>query len=195
MTYDNNYFNDPYQGIPIGGYNKLIDGLLDGCEVKTDCDFFGGLHQEWDSIADKLVYTGKIDDFYGHRFGKLDYRSLRFETEVLDMPNYQGVALMNFTDKETPYTRIMEHKHFEQFGESLYDNPKTVITREYPQNYQQGKTEPYYPVNDGRNNRLYSEYQELAKVEKNILFGGRLAEYRYYNMDKVIEKAISLPLF
>lgn len=194
LTYDNNYFNDPYQSIPLGGYNKLVDGMLDGCEIKTDCDFFDGLHRKWDAIADKLVYTGKIDDFYAHRFGMLDYRSLRFETEVLNMPNYQGVALMNFTDKETPYTRIIEHKHFEQFGDSVYDNPQTVITHEYPLEYLQGKTEPYYPVNDDRNNKLYKEYQELAKVEKNVIFGGRLAEYKYYDMDEVIKNAISVPL-
>lgn len=132
LTYDNNYFNDPYQGIPIGGYNKLINALLEGCEVKTDCEFFEGLSQSWREIADRLVYTGKIDDFYGCRFGRLEYRSLRFETETLDVPNYQGVALMNFTDRETSYTRIIEHKHFEQFGEAVYGNPKTVITREYP---------------------------------------------------------------
>lgn len=194
LTYDNNYFNDPYQGIPIGGYNKLINALLEGCEVKTDCEYFEGLSQSWREIADRLVYTGKIDDFYGCRFGRLEYRSLRFETETLDVPNYQGVALMNFTDRETSYTRIIEHKHFEQFGEAVYGNPKTVITREYPLAYQPGQAEPYYPVNDDRNNRLYHEYQELAEVEKNVLFGGRLAEYKYYNMDEVIEKVFSVPL-
>ena len=192
LTYDNNYFNDPYQGIPIGGYNQLVDGLLEGCEVRTDTDFFDGLHENWRDIADKLVYTGKIDDFYGCRYGKLQYRSLRFETEVLDTPNYQGVALMNFTDAETPYTRIIEHKHFEAFGDEVYANPKTVITREYPMEYVPGKSEPYYPINDERNTLLYQEYRELAAKERDVIFGGRLAEYRYYNMDQVIARAMEV---
>lgn len=155
LTYDNNYFNDPYQGIPIGGYNKLMEGLLEGCDVRTDTDFFDGLYENWRDIADKLLYTGKIDDFYGCRYGRLQYRSLRFETEVLDHPNDQGVAIMNFTDTTTPYTRIIEHKHFETFGDEVYDNPKTVITR-----------------------------------ERDVIFGGRLAEYRYYNMDQVMARAM-----
>lgn len=194
LTYDNNYFNDPYQGIPIGGYNKLIDSLLIGCDVKTDCDFFEGLDRDWNFLADKLVYTGKIDDFYGHRLGMLDYRSLRFETENLDMPNYQGTALMNFTDSVTSYTRIVEYKHFECFGDMVYENPKTLITREYPMEYIGGRTEPYYPINDDRNNKLYEKYKALSAVEKNVMFGGRLAEYKYYNMDEVIKKALSIPL-
>ncbi len=191
LTYDNNYFNDSYQGIPIGGYNKLVEGLLEGCEVRTNCDFFeSGLSKEWRNIADCLVYTGKLDDFYGCRFGKLEYRSLRFETEVLDVPNYQGCALMNFTDRETPFTRIIEHKHFEMFGDEVYGNPKTVITREYPMAYDLHHGEPYYPINDKRNTALYAQYKELAEQEKDIIFGGRLADYTYYNMDQVIEKAM-----
>ncbi len=192
LTYDNNYFNDSYQGIPIGGYNKLVEGLLEGCEVRTNCDFFeNGLSKEWRNIADCLVYTGKLDDFYGCRFGKLEYRSLRFETEVLGVPNYQGCALMNFTDQETPFTRIIEHKHFEMFGDEVYGNPKTVITREYPMAYDlYNNGEPYYPINDKRNMALYARYKELAEQEKNVIFGGRLADYTYYNMDQVIEKAM-----
>ena len=192
LTYDNNYFNDPYQGVPIGGYNKLVDSLLEGCEVRTGYDFFeSGICDKWRNIADKLVYTGKIDDFYGCRFGALEYRSLRFETEVLDMPNYQGVALMNFTDRETPFTRIIEHKHFEMFGDDVYNSPKTVITREYPAQYEQGKGEAYYPINNDRNNSLYAKYKEMADQEQDVVFGGRLAEYKYYDMDQVIDSCIS----
>ena len=192
LTYDNNYFNDPYQGIPIGGYNKLVEGLLDGCEVRTDCDFFtSGLRQNWRNLADKLVYTGKIDDFYACRLGRLEYRSLRFETEVLDMPNYQGVALMNFTDRETPFTRIIEHKHFDMFDDAVYDTPNTVITREYPAQYEQNQGEAYYPINDDRNDSLYAKYKEMADQEQDVVFGGRLAEYRYYDMDQVLESCLS----
>lgn len=191
LTYDNNYFNDPYQGIPIGGYNKLIDSLLEGCEVRTGCDFFeSGLSKEWRNVANQLVYTGKIDDFYDCCFGTLEYRSLRFETEILDMPNYQGVALMNFTDRETPFTRIIEHKHFEMFGDEVYARSKTVITREYPMAYIPNQGEPYYPVNDERNSIIYAKYQKMASSEKNVIFGGRLADYTYYNMDQVIERAM-----
>ena len=190
LTYDNNYFDDPYQGIPVGGYNKLVDGLLEGCDVRTNMDFFDGLHECWSDIAGRLVYTGKIDDFYGNRYGNLQYRSLGFETEMLDMPNYQGVALMNFTDKETPYTRIIEHKHFEIFGNDVYNNSKTIVTREYPMDYISGVREPYYPINDEQNSRLYAKYAELAMQEKHVIFGGRLAEYKYYNMDQVIGRAL-----
>lgn len=189
LTYDNNYFDDPYQGIPVGGYNKLVEGLLEGCDVRTNMDFFDGLHECWSDIAGRLVYTGKIDDFYGNRYGNLQYRSLGFETEMLDMPNYQGVALMNFTDKETPYTRIIEHKHFEIFGNDVYNNPKNIVTREYPMDYIFGVSEPYYPINDEQNSRLYAKYAELAMQEKHVIFGGRLAEYKYYNMDQVIGRA------
>ncbi len=191
LTYDNNYFNDPYQGIPVGGYNKLVEALLKDCEVRTDCDFFeSGLCYAWRNIANKLVYTGKIDDFYGCRFGRLEYRSLRFETEVRDTPNYQGMALMNFTDREKPYTRIIEHKHFEVFGDAVYENPKTITTREYPMNYDPSKGEPYYPVNDERNTQLYARYRELVEQEHDVIFGGRLAEYKYYDMDQVIASAL-----
>ena len=193
LTYDNNYFNDPYQGIPIGGYNQLVDALLESCEVRTNCDFFdSGLSKEWRDIADKLVYTGKIDDFYGCRLGRLEYRSLRFETEVLDVPNFQGCALMNFTDRETPFTRIIEHKHFEFLGNEVYANPHTVIIREYPLEYGAGNGEPYYPVSDERNLLLYAKYQKLAKQERNVVFGGRLAEYKYYDMDQVMESAMKV---
>lgn len=189
MTYDNNYFNDTYQGIPVGGYNRLIDGLLKGCEVKTETDFFEGLDSGWRDIANKLVYTGKIDDFYHGRYGRLQYRSLRFETELLESPNFQGVAIMNFTDRETPFTRIVEHKHFETFGNTVYDNPKTVITREYPQKYS-NCNEAYYPLNDENNNAVYAQYRRLADREPDIIFGGRLAEYKYYNMERVIRSAL-----
>lgn len=189
MTYDNNYFNDTYQGIPIGGYNPLIEGLLQGCDIRKGVDFFSGLDREWRNIADKLVYTGRIDEFYRYRHGRLQYRSLRFEHETVECPNYQGVALMNYTDRETPFTRIIEHKHFETFGEAVYDNPRTVITREYPVE-QADRNEAYYPINDERNNTIYQAYRQLAEREQDILFGGRLAEYRYYDMDGVIASAM-----
>ncbi len=191
MTYDNNYFNDTYQGIPIGGYNPLIEGLLQGCDIRKGVDFFSGLDREWRSIADKLVYTGRIDEFYRYRHGRLQYRSLRFEHETVECPNYQGVALMNYTDRETPFTRIIEHKHFETFGEAVYDNPRTVITREYPVEQADGN-EAYYPINDERNNAIYQAYRQLAEREQDILFGGRLAEYRYYDMDGVIARALNM---
>lgn len=193
MTYDNNYFNDTYQGIPIGGYNPLIEGLLQGCDTRKGVDFFSGLDREWRSIADKLVYTGRIDEFYHYRHGKLQYRSLRFEHETMECPNYQGVALMNYTDRETPFTRIIEHKHFETFGEAVYDNPRTIITREYPVEQADGN-EAYYPINDERNNVIYQAYRQLAEREQDILFGGRLAEYRYYDMDGVIASAMKMAI-
>lgn len=189
-TFDNNYFNDTYQGIPIGGYNVLIDKLLEGVEVKTDIDFFDDLESQWRSLADTLVFTGKIDDFYHHRFGELQYRSLRFEHEVLHTPNYQGIAIMNFTDRETPYTRIVEHKHFEMMGSEVNNLPITVISREYPQAYLPG-SEAYYPVNDDSNSRLYAQYQALAEQEEHVIFGGRLAEYKYYDMDDTIARAMA----
>ena len=182
-TYDNNYFNDLYQGIPIGGYNVMIDKLFEGCDIETGVDYLE--HKEhYDSLGEIVVYTGTLDSYYQYCFGKLEYRSLKFETEVLDMENYQGVAVVNYTDRETPYTRIIEHKHFE-FG----TQPKTVITREYPADWQEGM-EPYYPVNDEQNQKLYEQYAKLAVEEKNVVFGGRLAEYKYYDMDKVIESAL-----
>ena len=182
-TYDNNYFNDLYQGIPVGGYNIIIDKLFAGCDIKTDTDYLK--HREkYDSMGSKIVYTGMIDAFYQYSFGKLEYRSLKFENEVLDEENHQGVAVVNYTAREVPYTRIIEHKHFE-FG----TQPKTVITREYPTDWQEGM-EPYYPVNDEKNQTLYQKYAELAKKEKKVLFGGRLGEYKYYDMDKVIASAM-----
>lgn len=182
-TYDNNYFNDLYQGIPIGGYNVIIDKLFEGCDVETGVDYLEK-KEHYDSLGDKVIYTGTIDAYYGYRFGKLEYRSLKFETEVLDEENHQGVAVVNYTDRETPYTRVIEHKHFE-FG----TQPKTVITKEYPVTWSEGM-EPYYPVNDEKNQELYQKYAGLAAEEKGVIFGGRLGEYKYYDMDKVIESAL-----
>jgi UDP-galactopyranose mutase len=184
FTFDNNYFNDTCQGIPVGGYNKLTDGLLDGIEVKCDTDFFEN-REYFENIADKIIFTGKIDEFYNYRFGNLEYRTVRFETEVLDCENYQGNAAVNYTEFEIPYTRIIEHKHFE-FGTQV----KTVISREYPSEWQEGG-EPFYPVNDKRNNTLYQQYKDLADKETKVMFGGRLAEYRYYDMDEIIENVIN----
>ena len=190
FIFDNNYFNDPYQGIPIGGYNVLIEKLLDGIETRVNCDFFAH-REELEALADKIIYTGPIDAFYGYRFGNLQYRTVRFETELLDTPNYQGNAVINYTDRETPYTRIIEHKHFESFGQAVYDNPKTVISREYSTEWTPGM-EPYYPVNDDRNATLYAQYKALADQEQNVRFGGRLAEYKYYDMAPTIEQALNL---
>lgn len=188
FVYDNNYFNDRYQGIPIGGYNKLIEGLLDGVECITGVDFFDD-REKWESIAEKIVFTGKIDEFYGYRFGKLDYRTVRFEEEVFDTPNYQGNAVINYTEREVPYTRIIEHKHFEMFGAEIEKCPKTVISKEYSTEWTDGM-EPYYPVNDDRNTKLYQQYKELADKEDNVIFGGRLAEYKYYDMAPIVEKVL-----
>ena len=190
FVYDNNYFNDKYQGIPIGGFNKLIDGLLQGVETLVNNDFFER-RSHWESIADKIVYTGAIDAYFDYKFGKLDWRAVRFEQEVLDMPNYQGNAVMNFTDREVPYTRIIEHKHFEMFGDEVYRCPKTVISREYSMEYEDG-LEPYYTVNDARNNALAEQYHALAAQEQNVHFGGRLAEYKYYDMAPIVEKVLML---
>ena len=188
FVFDNNYFNDKYQGVPVGGYNRLTGGLLNGVEVRTGVDFFSD-REYWSGIADRIVFTGKIDEFYGYRFGKLEYRTVRFEEEVLDMPNYQGNAVVNYTDREVPYTRIIEHKHFENFGQDVYSLPKTVISREYSVEWKDGM-EPYYPVNDNRNSDLYAKYKALADQEENVIFGGRLAEYRYYDMAPAIESAM-----
>ena len=190
MTFDNNYFNDNYQGIPIGGYNRLIDGLLEGIEVRLESDFFED-REKWESMADKIVFTGKIDEFYGYRFGKLEYRTVRFETEALDTPNWQGNAVVNYTSSDVPFTRIIEHKHFEKFGNEVYENPKTVISREYSTEWQEGM-EPFYPVNDERNQDMYSKYKELADKEKHVIFGGRLAEYKYYDMAPIVRQAMDL---
>ena len=192
FIHDNNYFNDKYQGIPIGGYNKLIDGLLEGVETKTNTDFFAD-RQYWESVADKIVYTGAIDEYFDYKLGKLEWRTVSFEEEILDMPNYQGNAVMNYTEAEVPYTRIIEHKHFEMFGQEVYDCPKTVISREYSTEYKDGM-EPYYTVNDERNNELADQYRELAAQEKNVIFGGRLAEYKYYDMAPIVEKVLNLTI-
>lgn len=196
MIFDNNYFNDRYQGIPIGGYNRLTEGLLEGVDTMTDTDFFTAniegirLKIDWNRLADKLIFTGKIDEFYDYRFGKLNYRTVRFEQEIINTPNYQGNAVVNYTEREMPYTRIIEHKHFEMFGQEVYDCPKTVISREYSTEWKEGM-EPYYPVNDSINSELYAKYKALASQEKDIIFGGRLAEYKYYDMAPVIEQAIN----
>ena len=186
LTFDNNYFNDKYQGIPIGGYNKLIEGLLEGVETKTGVDFFED-RDYWENIADKILFTGKIDEYYDYRFGKLEYRTVRFEEEIHDIPNYQGNAVINYTDKEIPYTRIIEHKHFEIFGNDIYNNPQTIISKEYSTEWTEGM-EPYYPINNERNNMLYLKYKELADKETSVIFGGRLAEYKYYDMAPIIEE-------
>ncbi len=188
LVFDNNYFNDSYQGIPIGGYNKLIDGLLDGVEVKTGVDFFDN-RSYWESLAEHIVFTGKIDEYYGYRFGKLEYRTVRFEQETMDIPNYQGNAVVNYTDREVPYTRVIEHKHFEMFGNAVYDCPKTVVSKEYSTEWTEGM-DPYYPVNDEKNNALYAKYKALADKEQNVHFGGRLAEYKYYDMAPIVEKVM-----
>lgn len=190
LVFDNNYFNDKYQGIPIGGYNSLIEKLLAGIEVKTNCDFFAD-RQLYNQIAENIVYTGAIDEYFNYCYGKLEYRTVVFKTEILDTHNYQGNAVVNYTDKEVPYTRIIEHKHFEKFGNEIYDIEKTIISKEYSQEWKEG-CEPYYPVNNERNNDLYSKYKELANKENNVIFGGRLAEYKYYDMHQIIEKVLSL---
>lgn len=191
MTYDNNYFNDRYQGIPIGGYNKLIEGLLDGIECRTGENFFDKYRDSWRSIADKLVYTGAIDEYFDYSLGKLDWRTVSFKTRIENMPNYQGNAVVNYTSHERPYTRIIEHKHFESFGQAVYDNKKTVVSEEYSTEYKEGM-EPYYPVNDERNNKLAEEYRSLATTEKGVLFGGRLGQYKYYDMAPIIEQVLKI---
>lgn len=190
LVFDNNYFNDKYQGIPIGGYNVLIERLLEGVETRLNYDFFAN-REELSAMADKIVFTGAIDEFYHYQFGKLEYRTVNFETEVLDMPNYQGNAVVNYTEKEVPYTRVIEHKHFEMFGADIEACPKTVISKEYSSEWTEG-SEPYYPVNDEKNNSLYLKYKELADKETNVIFGGRLAEYKYYDMHHIVEKALEL---
>lgn len=191
FVYDNNYFNDDYQGIPIGGYTKMVENMLEGVEVRLNEDFFAR-RAEWEACADKIVFTGMIDEFFGCRFGRLEYRSLRFETEVLDEENYQGNAVVNYTEAEVPYTRIIEHKHFELLcqGAKAGTVPKTVITREYPA--AKGESdEPYYPMNDEKNNALYARYKELADAQPNVIFGGRLGQYKYYDMHNVVAEALA----
>ena len=190
FIYDNNYFNDRYQGIPIGGYNTLIEGLLEGVEVQTNTDFFKD-RKYWESIASKIVFTGKIDEYYDYQFGKLEYRTVRFEEEIHDCSNLQGNAVINYTEKEIPYTRIIEHKHFEMFGADIEKCPKTVISKEYSTEWKDGM-EPYYPVNDEKNNSLYSKYKSLADKESNVIFGGRLAEYKYYDMAPIVEQVLNI---
>ena len=193
FVFDNNYFNDPYQGIPIGGYNLLIDKLLEGAEVKTNCDFFREYKDSWRDLAYTLVYTGQLDEYFDFRLGRLDWRTVSFKTRIEDTPNYQGNAVVNYTSHEVPYTRVIEHKHFESFGQAVYDNPKTVISEEYSTEFQPGM-EPYYPVNDDRNNSLADQYRTLASQEENVIFGGRLAEYKYYDMAPVIEKVMNMKI-
>ena len=188
FVHDNNYFSDRFQGIPMGGFNKLIDGLLDGIETRVNVNFFDD-RPYWESIADHILFTGKIDEYFDYQFGQLEWRSVRFEQETLDMPNYQGNAVMNFTDADVPYTRIIEHKHFEMFGDDVYKCPKTVISREYSSEWHPG-IEPFYTVNDERNNLLYQKYKALADQKQHVTFGGRLAEYKYYDMAPIIEKVM-----
>lgn len=199
MVFDNNYFNDKYQGIPIGGYNRLIDGLLDGVEVRTECDFFSSVCEttgktfsdSWREIADKLVYTGPIDEYFADSLGKLDWRTVSFKTHVEEIPNYQGNAVVNYTSHDVPYTRVIEHKHFEMFGQEVYDCPKTVVSEEYSAEYKPGM-EPYYPVNDSRNNGLAEQYRALAEKEENVIFGGRLAQYKYFDMAPIVEQVLAM---
>ena len=200
LIFDNNYFNDKYQGIPIGGYNKLIDGLLEGIECKTDIDFIKDRKKSnsqfsiLNSQFDKIVYTGPLDEYFDYKLGRLDWRTVSFKTRVEDTPNYQGNAVVNYTSHDVPYTRVIEHKHFEMFGQEVYDCPKTVVSEEYSTEYKDGM-EPYYPVNDERNNQLAEAYRELAKQEKDVIFGGRLAQYKYYDMAPVIEEVMKIETF
>ena len=191
MVFDNNYFNDKYQGIPVGGYNKLIDGLLEGIDCKTDVDFFNSEYKDWKKFADKLVYTGAIDEYFNYSLGKLDWRTVSFKTRIEDTANFQGNAVVNYTSHEKPYTRVIEHKHFEMFGQEVYDCPKSVVSEEYSTEYKDGM-EPYYPVNDERNNQLADQYRKLAANEEHVVFGGRLAQYKYYDMAPVIEQVMKL---
>lgn len=189
FVYDNNYFNDKYQGIPVGGYTQIVEKLLEGIEVRLNTDYF--IHrEELCPQADKVVFTGMIDEYFGYCYGELEYRSLRFETEELDCENYQGNAVVNYTEYEVPYTRIIEHKHFEFGCQSGQSNPKTVITKEYPAEWKKGD-EPYYPMNDEKNNLLYGRYKELAEREKNVIFGGRLGMYKYFDMHHVVAEALA----
>ena len=192
FIYNNNYFNDIYQGVPIGGYTKLVSGLLAGVETKINSDYFVD-REYWNNLAEKVVFTGPIDEYFDFRFGKLEYRTVSFQEETVNVPNFQGNAVVNYTDKDVPFTRIIEHKHYDYFGDDVYKIPQTIITREYSTEWREGM-EPYYPVNNEKNNTLYQKYKELANQEKNVLFGGRLAEYKYYDMAPVIEQAMELSL-
>lgn len=192
LVFDNNYFNDKYQGIPVGGYNKLIEGLLDGVECKTDVDFFNSEYKDgWREIADTLIYTGALDEYFDYKLGKLDWRTVSFKTRVEDTPNYQGNAVVNYTSHDKPYTRVIEHKHFEMFGAEIYNCPKTVVSEEYSTEFKEGM-EPYYPVNDERNNKLAEEYRKFAEQEENVIFGGRLGQYKYFDMAPIIEQVMNI---
>ncbi|MEY8687641.1 UDP-galactopyranose mutase [Bacteroides sp. AN502(2024)] len=193
MIFDNNYFNDRYQGIPVGGYNKLIDGLLEGVDTFTNVDFFDSEYRDWKKYADKLVYTGAVDEYFDYKLGKLDWRTVCFKTRVEDTPNYQGNAVVNYTSHNEPYTRVIEHKHFEMFGQEIYNCPVTVVSEEYSTEYKEGM-EPYYPVNDDRNNALAEEYRKLAEKEEGVIFGGRLGQYKYYDMAPVIEQVLMIKI-
>lgn len=190
FTYDNNYFNDRFQGVPVGGYNLLIECLLADAVCRCGVDFLHSEYRDWRRFARKLVYTGPLDAFFDHCFGALEWRTVRFETRVLDVPNHQGNAVVNYTSHDVPYTRVIEHKHFEKFGAAVYDNPKTVISEEFPVAYRNGM-EPFYPINDDRNNALYRKYKTLADAESDVVFGGRLAEYKYYDMAPVIKRVMT----
>lgn len=195
LVFDNNYFNDKYQGIPVGGYNKLIEGLLDGIDCKTEVDFLESEYKDnWRNIADKLVYTGAIDEYFGYKLGKLDWRTVSFKTRIERTPNYQGNAVVNYTSHDVPFTRVIEHKHFEMFGQEVYACANTVISEEYSTEYKDGM-EPYYPVNDARNNTLADEYRKLADEEDHVIFGGRLGQYRYFDMAPIIEQVLSIENF
>ncbi len=204
LVYDNNYFNDKFQGIPVGGYNRLIDGLLEGADCHSDTDFFSPVAgdsvlsqancREWRNIADRLVYTGALDKYFDYSLGHLEWRTVSFKTRVENVPNYQGNAVVNYTSHDLPFTRVIEHKHFEMFGEEVYKNPCTVVSEEYSTEYKAGM-EPYYPVNDGRNNALAEQYRSMARKEKDVIFGGRLADYRYYDMAPVIEQVLDIKGF
>lgn len=193
MVYDNNYFNDKYQGIPEGGYNRLVEALLEGVECRTGVDFLNSEYRDWRKFADRLVYTGPIDEYFGFSLGRLDWRTVSFRTRVEDTPNWQGNAVVNYTSHDVPYTRVIEHKHFEMFGQAVYDCPKTVVSEEYSTEYKPGM-EPYYPVNDERNNALAESYRRLAAQEEGVIFGGRLAEYKYYDMAPVMAKAFEIEI-
>ena len=190
FVYDNNYFSDKYQGIPIGGYTKIIDGMLKGIETKINTNFFVE-RSYWESVADTIVFTGCLDEFFDYQLGELEYRTVIFEQEKIETPNYQGCAVVNYTDGPIPYTRIIEHKHFELFGDDVYKHPYTIISKEYPLEWRTGM-EPFYPVNNERNNHIAEQYREMAAKTPHVIFGGRLAEYKYYDMAPVIEKAMSI---
>lgn len=193
LTFDNNYFDDKYQGIPIGGYNKLIEALLAGIECKTNIDFFSSEYRNWKAFAHRLIYTGPLDEYFNYRLGKLDWRTVSFKTRIENTPNYQGNAVINYTSNDVPFTRVIEHKHFEFFGSQVNEIPTTVISEEHSSEYQEGM-EPYYPINDDKNNHLAEQYRTLAKQEANVIFGGRLAEYRYYDMAPIIEQVLNYDL-